>query len=81
MSKRVSMLIKAAFLLLALPSLSQARTSTVAGLKTVGTFTDEYKANKGALKDAKEKKKDFIAACRALSPGTPPVEERALTSN
>ena len=48
-----------------------AKTSTVAGLKTAGACNDEYKANKGALKDAKEKKKDFIAACRALAPGTP----------
>ena len=51
--------------------LAQAKTSTVAGLKTAGACNDEYKANKGALKDAKEKKKDFIAACRALPPGTP----------
>ena len=71
MSKHLSMSIAAAALLLALPSLSHARTSTVAGLKTAGACTDEYKANKGALKDSKEKKKDFIAACRALPPGTP----------
>ena len=50
---------------------AQAKTSTVTGLKTAGACNDEYKANKGALKDAKEKKKDFIAACRALAPGTP----------
>ena len=50
---------------------AQAKTATVAGLKTAGTCNDEYKANKGALKDAKEKKKDFIAACRALAPGMP----------
>jgi hypothetical protein len=48
-----------------------ARSSTVSNLKTAGACNDEYKANKGALKDAKEKKKDFIAACRALPPGTP----------
>ena len=46
------------------------RSSTVSGLKTAGACNDEYKANKGALKDAKEKKKDFITACRALPPGT-----------
>ena len=49
---------------------AEARTATVSGLKTAGACEDEYKANKGALKDAKEKKKDFIAACRALAPGT-----------
>ena len=53
------------------PSIALARSSTVANLKTAGACNDEYKANKGALKDAKEKKKDFIAACRALPPGTP----------
>ncbi len=72
MSKHPSMWIAAAaILLMAPPTLSQARTSTVAGLKTAGACTDEYKANKGALKDAKEKKKEFIAVCRALPPGTP----------
>ncbi len=71
MSKLISMSFAAAGLLLALATPSQARTSTIAGLKTAGACTDEYKANKGALKDAKEKKKDFIAACRALPPGTP----------
>ena len=40
-------------------------------LKSAGACNDEYKANKGALKDAKEKKKDFVAACRALPAGTP----------
>ena len=49
----------------------RGRVEAVAGLKTAGACNDEYKANKGALKDAKEKKKDFIAACRALPPGTP----------
>ena len=81
MFKHLSTSIAAAALLLALPSLSQARTSTVAGLKTAGACTDEYKANKGALKDAKEKKKDFIAACRALPPGTPtPIGTAAAPS-
>ena len=69
----------ALFVCLAAPA--QARTSTVAGLKTAGACTDEYKANKGALKDAKEKKKDFIAACRALPPGTPtPIGATATAS-
>ena len=52
------------------PPAAPTRTSTVSGLKTAGACDDEYKANKGALKDAKEKKKDFMAACRALPPGT-----------
>ena len=52
-------------------SASPTRTSTIGALKTAGACGDEYKANKGALKDAKEKKKDFITACRALPPGTP----------
>jgi hypothetical protein len=43
----------------------------VGSVKTAGACEDEYKANKGALKSAKEKKKDFVAACRALPPGTP----------
>ena len=51
--------------------LAPTRTSTVGALKTAGACNDEYKANKGALKDAKEKKKEFIAACRSLAPGTP----------
>ncbi len=53
------------------PSASPTRTSTVGALKTAGACNDEYKANKGALKDVKEKKKEFITACRALAPGTP----------
>ena len=62
-------------------STAHARTSTVAGLKTAGACNDEYKANKGALKDAKEKKKDFIAACRTLPPGTPtPIGTAATTT-
>ena len=60
-----------AFALAVMPHSAQARSTTVAGLKTAGACDDEYKANKGALKDAKEKKKDFTAACRALPPGTP----------
>ena len=68
MSKHPNMWIAAAaILLLVPPTLSQARTSMVAGLKTAGACTDEYKANKGALKDAKEKKKDFMAACRCAA--------------
>ena len=51
------------------PPAAPTRRATVSGLKTAGACNDEYKANKGALKDAKEKKKDFIAACRALPPG------------
>ncbi len=60
----------AALCLLAHQPTLQARSSAAAGLKTAGACNDEYKANKGALKDAKERKKDFIAACRALPPGT-----------
>lgn len=47
-----------------------ASTPTAGTVKTAGACEAEYKANEGALKDAKEKKKDFIAACRALPPGT-----------
>ncbi len=50
-------------------------------VKTAGACEAEYKANKGALKDAKERKKDFIAACRALPPGaTTPIGTAATTS-
>lgn len=50
---------------------SSAPSSAAPGqVKTAGACEAEYKANKGALKDAKEKKKDFIAACRALPLGT-----------
>ena len=57
-----------------------ARSSTVPGLKSAADCTAEYKANKGALKDAKEKKGAFIAACRALAPGTPtPIGAAAVT--
>ncbi|WP_158810857.1 hypothetical protein [Beijerinckia sp. L45] len=52
------------------PVARQAPPASTAGtVKTAGACDAEYKANKGALKDAKEKKKDFIAACRALPPG------------
>lgn len=61
---RVSAAIIAGSLIAALPAAGQA-------LKGAGTCLDEYKANKPALRAAKEKKADFIAACRALSPGTP----------
>ena len=44
--------------------------------KTSGACDDEYKANKGALKSAKETKKAFIAACRALPPGQPDAARR-----
>lgn len=47
-----------------------APSAAPASVKTAGACNDEYKANKGALKDAKERKNDFIAACRALPPGT-----------
>ena len=66
-----SVVILAAASLFAGPVVAEARTSAVAGLKTAGACNDEYKANKGALKDAKERKKDFIAACRALPTGSP----------
>ena len=71
MFKHLIITISAVALLCTVPIGAEARTSTVAGLKTAGACNDEYKANKGALKDAKEKKKDFFAACRALPPGTP----------
>ena len=47
------------------------RTSDVGTYKTAGQCDDEYKQAKAALKAAKEKKKDFVAACRSLPPGTP----------
>jgi hypothetical protein len=57
-----------------------APTPSAGTVKTAGACDAEYKANKGALKDAKEKKKDFIAACRALPPGTPtPVGTATIT--
>ena len=63
--------------ILSAPAYAKAATP---GLKSAGACSDEYKANKGALKDAKEKKKDFIAACRALAPGTPtPIGAAATT--
>ncbi len=47
-----------------------AAPATASGqVKSAGACDAEYKANRGALRDAKEKKKDFIAACRALPPG------------
>ena len=57
--------------LVSLPVSVQARTSTVASLKTAGACNDEYKANKGRAERRRGEKKDFIAACRALPPGTP----------
>ena len=72
MLKRIFATVSAAVLVaFAAGASAEAKTLTVAGLKTAGACNDEYKANKGALKDVKEKKKDFIAACRALAPGTP----------
>ncbi|WP_158811250.1 hypothetical protein [Beijerinckia sp. L45] len=52
------------------PTRPAATTPYAGTVKTAGACDAEYKANKGELKDAKEKKKDFIAACRALPPGT-----------
>jgi len=43
--------------------------------KTASACEAEYKANKAALKSAKESKKDFLTACKALPAGQPtPVE-------
>ncbi len=53
------------------PSAPAGRTSDVGTFKTAGQCNDEYKQAKAALKAAKEKKKDFVAACRSLPPGTP----------
>ena len=39
--------------------------------KTAKVCKEEYKANKPAIKAAKEKKGDFIDACKALPVGTP----------
>ena len=40
-------------------------------VKTAAVCNAEYKTDKGALKAAKETKKAFLAACRALPPGMP----------
>ena len=53
------------------PAAPAGRTSDVGTYKTAGQCNDEYKQAKAALKAAKEKKKDFVAACRSLPPGTP----------
>ena len=53
------------------PAAPAGRTSDVGTYKTAGQCDDEYKQAKAALKAAKEKKKDFLAACRSLPPGTP----------
>ena len=55
----------------AAPGAPASRTSDVGTYKTAGQCDDEYKQAKAALKAAKEKKKDFVAACRSLPPGTP----------
>ncbi len=59
-----------------------AAPATASGqVKSAGACDAEYKANRGALRDAKEKKKDFIAACRALPPGAAtPIGTAATTS-
>ena len=53
------------------PAAPAGRTSDVGTYKTAGQCDDEYKQAKAALKAAKEKKRDFVAACRSLPPGTP----------
>ena len=53
------------------PAAPAGRTSDVGTYKTAGQCDDEYKQAKAALKAAKEKKKDFVAACRSLPPGAP----------
>jgi hypothetical protein len=53
------------------PAAPAGRTSDVGSYKTAGQCDDEYKQAKAALKAAKEKKKDFVAACRSLPPGSP----------
>src|SRR5579872_5555036 len=45
-----------------------------AAAKTTKECDDEYAANKAAIQAAKEKKADFVAACRALATGqTTPI--------
>ena len=51
-------------------SLISVLPASAQALKGAGTCNDEYKANKAAIKAAKEKKGDFVAACRALPLGT-----------
>jgi hypothetical protein len=53
------------------PANPVGRRSDVGTYKTAGQCDDEYRAAKAALKAAKETKKDFVAACRSLPPGTP----------
>ncbi len=53
------------------PAAPAGRTSDVGTYKTAGQCDDEYKQAKAALGAAKEKKKDFVAACRSLPPGAP----------
>ena len=46
-------------------------SASAQALKTAAACNAEYKADKAALKTAKEKKRDFVSACRVLPPGTP----------
>lgn len=70
-----------AFCFLIFGTLSGVVPSSAQALKGAGTCNDEYKANKAAIKAAKELKKDFILACRALPPGTPtPIASPAGTA-
>ncbi len=62
-----------AFLLTVPTAMAQAQ------LKTAKVCGEEYSAQKQAIRAAKEKKKDFISACRSLPEGTPTPIEAAVT--
>lgn len=57
--------------ILAVCLLGAGAAPTWAQQKTAKACKDEYAANKPAIKAAKEKKGDFITACKALPVGSP----------
>lgn len=69
MQRRLSQIIAAATL-----GILAALVSAPASAKTAKECDTEYAANKAAIEAAKEKKADFIAACKALAAGqTTPI--------
>ena len=52
---------------------ASAPTATAAAGKSAKDCNDEYAANKDAIKASGQKKKDFIAACRAGTETVPPA--------
>jgi hypothetical protein len=55
------------------PAAAPAATAATGGGKTAKECNDEYASNKDAIKAAGQKKKDFIAACRAGTETLPPA--------